>query len=74
MRKTPQAGFFSRSRWLVVVLYLLVLVLGIFPGLAAFTGLTPIQVEAFLLTIIILTGHGLAWEMMTHKLEEPQRV
>ncbi len=59
-------GFFARSRWLVIVLYLVVLVLGLFPGLAALTGLPPIQVEAFLLTVIILTGHGLAWEMMTH--------
>ena len=42
---------------------------GLFPELVAFTGLTPIQVEAFLLCLIILTGHGLAWEMMTHKPE-----
>jgi hypothetical protein len=67
IRKTPNPGFFARSRWLVVALYLLVLILGLFPGLAAPTGLTPIQVEAFLLSIIILNGHCLAWEMMTHK-------
>jgi hypothetical protein len=66
MSKLPNPGFFARSRWLVVLLYLLVLVLGLFPTLADPTGLTPIQVEAFLLSIIILTGHGLAWEMMTH--------
>ena len=58
-------SFSARSRWLVTVLYLVVLVLGLFPGLAAPTGLSPIQVEAFLLTVIILTGHGLAWAMMT---------
>lgn len=63
--KSNKAGFFARSRWLVVLLYAVVLVLGLFPQLAAPTGLTTIQVEAFLLCIIILTGHGLAWEMMT---------
>ena len=69
LQKMPQPGFFARSRWLVIALYGVVLVLGLFPELAAFTGLTPIQVEAFLLCIIILNGHGLAWEMMTRKPE-----
>jgi hypothetical protein len=63
--KSGQAGFFARSRWLVVLIYALVLVLSLFPELVAFSGLKPIQLEAFLLSIIILTGHGLAWEMMT---------
>lgn len=69
MGKLPQPGFFARSRWLVIALYAVVLVLGLFPELAGFTGLTTIQVEAFLLCIIIMTGHGLAWEMMTRKPE-----
>ncbi len=64
--KSHKVGFFARSRWLVTLLYGVVLVLGLFPTLAAPTGLTTIQVEAFLLCIIILSGHGLAWEMMTH--------
>ena len=33
MSKLPKAGFFARSRWLVILLYLLVLVLGLFPTL-----------------------------------------
>ena len=70
LRKLPQPGFFARSRWLVILIYALVLILGLFPELVRFTGLTPIQVEAFLLCFIILNGHGLAWEMMTHKPEE----
>jgi hypothetical protein len=70
LRKTSHTGFFSRVRWLVIFLYALVLVLGLFPELAKPTGLMPIQVEAFLLCIIILNGHGLAWEMMTHRPEE----
>jgi hypothetical protein len=69
IRRLPDPGFFARSRWVVIVIYVLVLVLGLFPELASATGLKPIQVEAFLLCFIILTGHGLAWEMMTHKVE-----
>ena len=70
MSQQPQKGFFASQRWVVIVLYILVLVLALFPTLSAATGLTPIQVEAFLLCIIILTGHGLAWEMMTSKPSE----
>ncbi len=66
LSKLPQAGFFARARWLVILVYLVVLVLGVYPELAAPTGLKTIQVEAFLLVLIILTGHGLAWEMMTN--------
>jgi hypothetical protein len=65
IRKTNPNGFFARNRWLVVLLYGLVLVISIFPGLAGLTGLQPIQVAAVLLSIILLTGHSLAWEMMT---------
>jgi hypothetical protein len=65
LRKLGQAGFFARARWLVALLYLVVLVFGLDPDLAKPSGLAPIQVEAFLLCIIILLGHGLAWEMMT---------
>jgi hypothetical protein len=65
--KKGHIGFFSRSRWIVILLYVFVLILGIYPELAASTGLKPIQIEAFLISIIILTGHGLAWEMMTYK-------
>jgi len=67
MLKSGQAGLFARSRWVVVLLYVLVAILGLLPELAAPLGLTPIQVEAFLLCIIILNGHGLAWEMMTRR-------
>jgi hypothetical protein len=65
--KSGKSGVFGRTRWLVVGLYALVLVLGLFPELAAPLGLTPIQVEAFLLCIIVINGHGLAWEMMTSR-------
>ena len=69
LSKLPNPGFFTRSRWLLILVYALVLVLGVYPELAGFSGLKPIQVESFLLCLIILSGHGLAWEMMTHKVE-----
>ncbi len=65
IRKSGTAGFFARNRWVVALLYGIVFVVSLFPALAGFTGLQPIQVAAILLSIIILTGHGLAWEMMT---------
>jgi hypothetical protein len=65
IHKTGLSGSFARSRWLVIALYTLVLVFGVFPELTAPSGLKPIQVEAVLLCIIVLTGHGLAWGMMT---------
>jgi len=65
IRKSGATGFFARSRWALVLVYLVVLVIGLYPELAAPTGLAPIQVEAFLLCLIVLSGHGLAWEMMT---------
>lgn len=69
LRQAGQGGFFTRSRWAVTLIYALVLIFGVFPELTAFTGLKPIQVEAFLLCLIVLTGHGLAWEIMTQKVE-----
>ncbi|HVN53536.1 MAG TPA: hypothetical protein VMT46_04335 [Anaerolineaceae bacterium] len=65
IRKISREGVFARNRWLVLFLYGFVLLLSLFPDLAGMTGLKPIQVEAFLLCIIILSGNGLAWEMMT---------
>ena len=59
-------GLFRRNRWSVVVLYGLVIVLGIAPGLGtALTGMEPLQVEGILLVILIIIAHGLAWEFMT---------
>jgi hypothetical protein len=67
MRKAKVPGAYGRGRWVVGLLYVVVLILGLVPELVAFTGLKPIQVEAFLLCMMILNGHGLAWEMMTSK-------
>jgi len=68
LKQHNQHGFFTRSRWLVILVYVVVLVLALFPELAGPTGLKPIQVEAFLVILLILSGHGLAWEMLTSRL------
>ena len=58
-------GPFRRYRWLVSVLYALVILIGLLPGLAGFLGLQPLQLEAILLCLLILIAHGLTWEFMT---------
>jgi len=68
IRKTNSAnanGPFSRNRWIVPLLYGIVLLFAIFPGLAGVVGLKALQVEGLLLCILILIAHALAWEFMT---------
>jgi hypothetical protein len=62
---TGSIGPFRRNRWIVIVLYLLVLVFGANPELAKPLNLQPLQVEAILLSLLILIAHGLTWEFMT---------
>jgi hypothetical protein len=62
---TGLIGPFRRHRWIVIVLYLLVLVFGAVPELADPLSLKPLQVEAILLALLILIAHGLTWEFMT---------
>jgi hypothetical protein len=62
---TGPIGPFRRYRWIVIVLYLLVLVFGAAPELAAPLNLQPLQVESILLALLILIAHGLTWEFMT---------
>ena len=58
-------GFFRRNRWIVVAIYALILVgsLGM-DGIASAVGLKPIQVEAFMMCLLVLTGHGMSWETL----------
>jgi hypothetical protein len=58
-------GPFRRNRWIVIVLYLLVLIFGAAPELASPLGMLPLQVESILLSLLILIAHGLTWEFMT---------
>jgi len=63
--KTENPSFFRRNRWMVIVLYALILV-GSF-GLDKQLGIpniTPIQVEAFMMCLLVLAGHGMSWEIL----------
>lgn len=62
--RTGVRGPFRRYRWLGAVLYVLVLVLGVFPGVAGLIGLTALQAASLALIGLIVLGHGLAWEFM----------
>lgn len=68
IRTSPKAetpGFFRRNRWIVIVLYVLILV-GSFglDKIALSMDLKPIQVEAFMMCLLVLTGHGMSWETL----------
>ncbi len=58
-------GPFRRHRWLVGVLYLVIVVLGVAPELAQRVGLTGLQAAALVVVCLILLAHGLAWELLT---------
>lgn len=58
-------GAFSRNSWTVPFLYGVVLFFAIFPGVARFIGLEPLQMEGLLLCVLILIAHGFTWEFMT---------
>jgi hypothetical protein len=64
-RETHPDGAFSRNFWAVPLLYGLVLFFAVFPGLARLFGLAALQMEALLLSGLILVAHMLAWEFMT---------
>jgi hypothetical protein len=64
-RAANMNGAFSRNSWSVPVLYGLVLFFALLPGLARIIGLEPLQLEAILLTLLILVSHIMAWEFMT---------
>ena len=58
-------GAFSKNSWTVPVLYGFVLFFAIFPGVARFIGLEPLQMEGLLLCLLILIAHAMTWEFMT---------
>jgi hypothetical protein len=60
-----KVGIFRRNRWLAFLIYALILAgsLGLDKALASFVA--PIQVEAFLMCLLILLAHGLAWDFLT---------
>ena len=64
-RSANPNGAFSRNSWSVPLLYGLVLIFALLPGLARIIGLEPLQLEAILLSLLILVAHVMAWEFMT---------
>lgn len=58
-------GPFRRNRWLVGVLYLIIVVLGVAPEVAATVGLTGLQAAALAVVCLVVLAHGLAWELLT---------
>lgn len=64
-RASNMNGAFSKNSWSVPVLYGLVLFFALLPGLARIIGLEPLQLEAILLSLLILVAHIMAWEFMT---------
>lgn len=64
-RQANPDGAFSRNFWVVPLLYGLVLFFALFPGLAKLFGLAPLQMQALLLSGLILVAHMLTWEFMT---------
>jgi hypothetical protein len=63
-------GPFRRFRWIVAVLYAVILVLGTAPELARAAGFTPLVVGSVLLVLLIVIAHGLTWEFMMEPDEE----
>lgn len=62
---TVKPGRFHASRWVVILLYALILVVAILPGLAILFGLLPLQAEGLMLALLLLVSHGLAWELLS---------
>ena len=55
----------TRDRVAAVVLYALIALVGLFPGIAERFDLSGIQGEAILLILLVLLAHGLVWRFMT---------
>lgn len=61
-REANLNGALGRNYWIVPLLYGMVLFFAVFAGLARFAGLHALQLEALLLSGLILCAHALAWE------------
>ncbi len=67
-RRSGKPGFFRQNWWISVAVYAVILVVALFPQIS-FPGLAPLQIEAFLLCLLILLAHGLTWDFMTEPKE-----
>ncbi|HEU0291694.1 MAG TPA: hypothetical protein VFR47_03110 [Anaerolineales bacterium] len=64
-RESNPTGSFSRNSWVVPTLYVFILFFALFAGFARLVGLQALQLEALLLSGLILCAHMLAWEFST---------
>ena len=55
----------TRTRWVAIVLYALVALVGVVPELGELVNLEGIQSEAILLILLVVAGHGMVWRFMT---------
>lgn len=60
----PAPARFGRHRWVVLVLYAAILVLGVAPEVVRGLGVTPLVVGSVLLVLLIVVAHALTWEFM----------
>lgn len=67
-------GPFRRFRWLVVVLYAVILLLAAVPAAAQLVGLTPLQAASIGLILLVVLAHGITWEFMMEAPAGPVRV
>jgi hypothetical protein len=71
-RNANPNGAFSRNSWTVPLLYGIVLLFAVFPGLARIFGLEPLQMEGLLLCLLILIAHAITWEFITAPSNAPK--
>ena len=64
-RHSGARGPFRRHRWLVAVLYAVIVVLGVTPEVAKLVGLSGLQAAALAVVCLVVLAHGLAWELLT---------
>ena len=50
-----------------LVIYLLVALIGAYPEIAEPFDMRPVQMEAILLILLVLVGHGLVWDFMVRR-------
>jgi len=64
MLMAARMGAMHRNRWGISAIYVLMLVLAIFPNLAGWVGIEPLQVGGILLALLVLSAHALTWEFL----------
>ena len=60
--KQPQAKYVA-----TLVIYVLVAFIGAYPEVAEQFDMRPVQMEAILLILLVVVGHGLVWDFMVRR-------